>query len=172
MSGFRRQLMGTFASRRTVRVVEGDLQFNSSESCRYVNLLLPNTGIWRVDYLTIEKTAEVGSPTSGKISIYGSSVDLSQYSGWDTTGLIWWPGNLIYSANNDSNYDIPNYAGLPLGTIVNVPLLKPAGNPPTKISVGGNIDTSDGKYVVIRAELNNNQGAYTVHYKFKATLVE
>ena len=172
MSGFRRQLMGLLATRQTVRVVEGDLQFNSSESCRYVNLLLPNTGIWRVDYFTLEKKVETGSPTSGKITIYGSSVDLSQYSGWDTTGLIWYPGNLIFSANNDSNYDIPNYAGLPLGTIVNVPLLKPAGNSPTKISVGGNIDTSDGKYVIIRAELNNNAGAYTVHYKFKATLVE
>ena len=164
--------MWLLATRQTVRVVEGDLQFNSSESCRYVNLLLPNTGIWRVDYLTLEKTVETGSPTSGKITIYGSSVDLSQYSGWDTTGLIWYPGNLIFSANNDSNYDIPNYAGLPLGTIVNAPLLKPAGNLPTKISVGRNIDTSDGKYVVIRAELNNNAGAYTVHYKFKATLVE
>jgi hypothetical protein len=53
-----------------------------------------------------------------------------------------------------------------------VPLLKPAGNLPTKISVGGNIDTSDGKYVVIRAELNNNTSAYTVHYKFKATSIE
>ena len=52
-----------------------------------------------------------------------------------------------------------------------VTLLKPAGNLPTKISVGGNIDTSDGKYVVIRAELNNNASAYTVHYKFKATLI-
>ena len=172
MSGFRRQLMGLLATRQTVRVVEGDLQFNSSESCRYVNLLLPNIGVWRVDYFTLEKKVETGSPTSGKITIYGSSVDLSQYSGWDTTGLIWYPGNLIFSANNDSNYDIPNYAGLPLGTIVNVPLLKPAGNSPTKISVGGNIDTSDGKYVIIRAELNNNAGAYTVHYKFKATLVE
>ena len=172
MSGFRRQLMRLLATRQTVRVVEGDLQFNSSESCRYVNLLLPNTGVWCVDYLTLEKTVGAGSPTSGKITIYGSSVDLSQYSGWDTTGLIWYPGNLIFSANNDSNYDIPNYAGLPLGTIVNVPLLKPAGNPPTKISVGGNIDTSDGKYVIIRAELNNNAGSYTLHYKFKATLVE
>ena len=172
MSGFRRQLMGLLVTRQTVRVVEGDLQFNSSESCRYANLLLPNTGVWRVDYLTLIKTATTGSSTSGKIAIYGSSVDLSQYSGWDTTGLIWYPGNLIFSANNDSNYDIPNYAGLPLGTVVNVPLLKPAGNPPTKISMGGNIDTSDGKYVVVRAELNNNADSYTVHYKFQATLIK
>lgn len=172
MSGFRRQLMGALATRQTVRVVEGDLLFNSSGSCGYVNLLLPNTGVWRTDYLTLEKTVEVGSPSSGKIAICGSSTDLSQSSDYSPSGLIWWPGNNIYSANNDSTYDIPNYAGLPLGTIVNVPLLKPAGNPPTKISVGGNINTSDGKYVVIRSELNNNAGAYTVHYKFKATLVE
>src|SRR5574344_1373670 len=70
MSGFRRQLMGMLATRQTVRVVEGDLQFNSSESCRYANLLLPNTGIWRVDYFTLEKTAATGSPSSGRIAIY------------------------------------------------------------------------------------------------------
>jgi len=172
MSGFRRQLMGLLATRQTVRVVEGDLQFNSSGSCGYANLLLPNTGVWRVDYLTLTKTATTGSSTSGKIAIYGSSVDLSRSSNYSTTGLIWYPGNLIFSANNDSNYDIPSYAGLPLGTVVRVPLLKPVSNPPTKISEGGNIDTSDGKYVVMRTELNNNQGSYTVHYKFKATLVE
>lgn len=170
MSGFRRQLMWLLATRQTVRVVEGDIQFNSSGSCKYVNLLLPNTGIWRVDYLTLEKTAATGSPTSGKIQIFGSSVDLSQSSDYSPQELIWWPGNNIYSANNDSNYDIPSYAGLPLGTIVNVPLLLPTNN--TRISVGGNINTSDGKYVVIRAELNNNAGAYTVHYKFQVTLIE
>lgn len=169
MSGFRRQLMWLLATRQTVRVVEGDLQFNSSNHCGYVNLLLPNTGVWRVDYFTLTKTAATGSSTSGKMQIFGSSADLSQSSDYSPQELIWWPGNNIYSANNDSNYDIPSYAGLPLGTIVNVPLLLPTGN--TKISVGGNINTSDGKYVVIRAELNNNAGAYTVHYKFKATLI-
>lgn len=172
MSGFRRQLMQMLTTRQTVRVVEGDLQFNSNNHCGYANLLLPNTGVWRVDYFTLEKTVEVGSPTSGKMQILGSSADLSQSSDYSPTGLSWYPGNLIFSATNDSNYDIPNYAGLPLGTIVNVPLLLPAGNPPTMISVRGNIDTSDGKWVVIRTELNNNAGAYTLHYKFKATLVE
>lgn len=170
MSGFRRQLMGMLTTRQTVRVVEGDLQFNSSGSCGYVNLLLPNTGVWCVDYLTLEKTVEEGSPSSGKISICGSSVDLSQSSDYSPSGIIWWTGNNIYSANNDSNYDISSYAGLPLGTIVNVPLLLPTGN--TRISVGGNIDTSNGLYVIMRTELNNNAGAYTVHYKFKATLIE
>ena len=164
--------MGMLATRQTVRVVEGDLQFNSSGSCGYVNLLLPNSGVWCVDYFTLEKTAEEGSPSSGKIAIFGSSVDLSQSSDYGPSGLIWWPGNLIFSAGNDSNYDIPNYAGLPLGTTVNASLLLPAGNLPTMISVGGNVDTSDGLYVIMRSELNNNAGAYTVHYKFKATLVE
>ena len=162
--------MGLLATRQTVRVVEGDLQFNSSNHCGYVNLLLPNTGVWRVDYLTLTKTAATGSPTSGKMQIFGSSVDLSQSSDYSPSGMIWWPGNNIFAANNDSNYDIPNYAGLPLGTVVNVPLLLPTNN--TRISVGGNINTSDGKYVIIRTELNNNAGAYTVHYKFKATLIE
>ena len=33
-------------------------------------------------------------------------------------------------------------------------------------------DMPGGLYVIIRTELNNNANAYTVHYKFKATLIE
>ena len=33
-------------------------------------------------------------------------------------------------------------------------------------------DMPGGLYVIIRTELNNNAGAYTVHYKFESTLIE